>query len=473
MTRPRFSIVIPTREGADTLGATLRTCLLQTFDDYEIIVCDNHSAPAVREIVDGLASPKIKYFRTEKRLPITVNWDYAVSQATGEYVTVVGNDDGLLFHALAAVDELLRTTGLQAVRWQRAQYTWPSYISQVDANLLWLPMTRDHRFLEGRPMIGRVLALETPYSDLPMLYNSCVHRSVLELMREKTGRLFFGRAPDVYSAFAIPYLVGSYLSVDAPMSINGGSSNSNGAAHLFQWDSNPIALEFDDLNRAAGIEPHPWVPELLNLNDAPFAEGFLRAKERLFHSDDSLCLDRKLFAARWVDAIRARSEAEWHAVMAKIRATFQDSAELTEWFDETFASRTPVVNPLVRVFSPFRGFDGESLTLPADRLGIRDVFDAARLCEQLFNYCGGKINYCVPSYHELRKQRDEMSEQWKRMEQRDLDAMALEDQLTALQAEHDALKDEFKAYKACVRHRITDGIARAFAWLGRPKRAAS
>ena len=34
--RPRFSVVIPTRDRAETLRVTLATCLDQDFDDYEI-----------------------------------------------------------------------------------------------------------------------------------------------------------------------------------------------------------------------------------------------------------------------------------------------------------------------------------------------------------------------------------------------------------------------------------------------------
>ena len=37
MTSPRFSVVVPTRDRASTLAYTLRTCLEQEFDDYEVV----------------------------------------------------------------------------------------------------------------------------------------------------------------------------------------------------------------------------------------------------------------------------------------------------------------------------------------------------------------------------------------------------------------------------------------------------
>ena len=63
---PFVSIVIPTRERAETLYHTLRTCLEQEGDDYEVVVCDNCGSPATRAVVDGFASARIKYVRSAK-----------------------------------------------------------------------------------------------------------------------------------------------------------------------------------------------------------------------------------------------------------------------------------------------------------------------------------------------------------------------------------------------------------------------
>lgn len=84
MASPRFSVVIPTREGVSTLAATLRTCLDQEFDDYEIVVCDNFSSPATREVVDGFASPRIKNLRSPRPLAMSSNWELAVAHAAGD-----------------------------------------------------------------------------------------------------------------------------------------------------------------------------------------------------------------------------------------------------------------------------------------------------------------------------------------------------------------------------------------------------
>src|SRR5438128_8472362 len=100
--RPRFSLVIPTRDRASTLPFTLRTCLALEFDDFEIVVADNGSSDQTREIVENAGDRRIRYFRSPEPLAMSDSWDFALSHASGEYVLLLGADDELLLHALPA-----------------------------------------------------------------------------------------------------------------------------------------------------------------------------------------------------------------------------------------------------------------------------------------------------------------------------------------------------------------------------------
>lgn len=99
---PRFSIVVPTRNRPETLRHSLATCLDQDFDDYEILVSDNSdpaAAAQVAEIVAVAASSRIRYLPPERPLAMSANWERGLSQVRGEYVTVLGDDDGLMPYA--------------------------------------------------------------------------------------------------------------------------------------------------------------------------------------------------------------------------------------------------------------------------------------------------------------------------------------------------------------------------------------
>ena len=88
----RFSIIIPTyKDHGSTLKYTLKTCLEQDFDSYEVIVCHDESSPGIKSLVDSFSSPKLRFVGSNKRLAMSDNWELAVSEAVGEYVILVGD----------------------------------------------------------------------------------------------------------------------------------------------------------------------------------------------------------------------------------------------------------------------------------------------------------------------------------------------------------------------------------------------
>jgi glycosyltransferase involved in cell wall biosynthesis len=74
---PFFSVVIPTYNRANLLKYGIQTVLEQKFGDFEIVVSDNCSSDNTEEIVKNLNDPRIKYFKTEKNIPMLENWRYA------------------------------------------------------------------------------------------------------------------------------------------------------------------------------------------------------------------------------------------------------------------------------------------------------------------------------------------------------------------------------------------------------------
>jgi len=285
MAAPRFSIVIPTRNRADTLRFSLETCLSQTFDDYEVVVCDNHSTAETREVVEAAASTKIRYVRSEKSLSMTSNWELAVSQATGEFVTVLGDDDGLLPFALQEADHLIRTRGARIVHWTGGLYTWPNINIPGDANFLRVPLTRAAKNCKSSEKIAEVISFRGLHpSDLPMIYTSFVGREVLESHRNRAGgRIFLTVSPDVYSAFGCAAVVDNYLSIGVPLGLAGLSGHSNGVACLFPKDQGKASRDFLRVSAAEGYVSHPTVPAI-PVWATPTADAFQRAKELFFHT---------------------------------------------------------------------------------------------------------------------------------------------------------------------------------------------
>lgn len=92
----KFSIALPTRNRLEYLRYAVETIRRQDHDDWEIVISDNCSEDDIAGYVAGLADPRIRHFRVEHVVPVTENWNNALDRCTGDYVTMLGDDDGLM-----------------------------------------------------------------------------------------------------------------------------------------------------------------------------------------------------------------------------------------------------------------------------------------------------------------------------------------------------------------------------------------
>jgi glycosyltransferase involved in cell wall biosynthesis len=91
--QPLISVCIPAYNNGKFIAATLKSVLVQTYSNLEVIVTDDDSADETVSVVTGFADPRIKLFQNEANLGVGVNWNKALSLAKGKYVKVMGADD--------------------------------------------------------------------------------------------------------------------------------------------------------------------------------------------------------------------------------------------------------------------------------------------------------------------------------------------------------------------------------------------
>ncbi len=382
---PRFSIVIPTRERADTLRFALKSCLDQEFDDYEIVVCDNCSSPATRDVVDSLASPRIVYHRSPTPLCMRDNWNLAYGLTSGQYVGYIGDDDGLMPYALAQLDALIRREGAKAITWDCALYSWPNIARSDLANYIALSVTRTRKAFEGRQAIRDVITGCMPATLLPNIYHGLVAREVLERIRARTGHVFASYAPDTYTSFAVAYLVDRYLSLAAPMTVSGFSASSNNIASNFLRSKHPNTQRYKNECTASGLELHPWVPDL-PAGWVAIADSFLVAKADLFPDDSSLALDRKFLAEIFLEKLPIDDLDELPDVLAAIRGSLSDDADLVAWFDARARQIEPKVYPRDTFRAQEEGLHGRYLHLDTSKYGVEEVASAVSLASRILRY---------------------------------------------------------------------------------------
>ena len=225
----KFTVIIPTRERADTLFHCLRTVVAQDYDNLSIIVNDNCSLDNTREVADSFRDGRIKYINTGKRVSMTHNWEYALSHVTDGWLTFLGDDDGILPRGLENVARVIDATGTHAVTSAWQFYFWPR--SSNAENQLTVPLTSGYEIRSGKEWLAKLLKGEATYSDLPWVYTGgFVDSESIRAAKDRTGKFFCSNQPDVYSAVALSSVLPKYVRLFEPVCVMGVSSHSNGAS---------------------------------------------------------------------------------------------------------------------------------------------------------------------------------------------------------------------------------------------------
>ena len=99
MSNIKFSITIPAYK-SKYLKDALYSCIAQTYDNFEVVVVDDHSPENLYVIVEPfLKDSRVRYYRNEKNcgaVNVVDNWNICLGYCTGDYVICMGDDDRLL-----------------------------------------------------------------------------------------------------------------------------------------------------------------------------------------------------------------------------------------------------------------------------------------------------------------------------------------------------------------------------------------
>ncbi|MEO5803436.1 MAG: glycosyltransferase family 2 protein [Verrucomicrobiota bacterium] len=107
MSTPLVSICTPTYNRPDFLERAIRSCLAQTYQNFEIIVTDNSTNDSSEKLISRLSDPRIRYFKNEKNLGPVGNTNRATALARGKYIKILMDDDLLKPRCLELMVEAL------------------------------------------------------------------------------------------------------------------------------------------------------------------------------------------------------------------------------------------------------------------------------------------------------------------------------------------------------------------------------
>jgi glycosyltransferase involved in cell wall biosynthesis len=97
VSKPRFSILMPTHSRVDVIDLAIQSVLDQTVEDFELLVVGDGAAPGTKDVVDAFRDSRIRFFDLPKAPSYGyANRNIALREARGEFIGFAADDD-LLF----------------------------------------------------------------------------------------------------------------------------------------------------------------------------------------------------------------------------------------------------------------------------------------------------------------------------------------------------------------------------------------
>lgn len=229
--RPFFSVVMPTYNRAHLLPLAIESVLQQSVADFELIISNGGSTDNTRDAVAGFSDKRIRYFETQEKLSIGDNYQYALEQASGEYITFLGDDDAFAPIMFERVERVITERQAQVVAFQYCNYYHDEYVdddfSYIHPNTLQIPQFTGETFeFKSADAIKQLFgyhglnnAERNGKFIIPYLANAVYHKDVFSRIQSKTNNPFAATPADMYMAAAVFYVIDSYFCLDEPLHI--------------------------------------------------------------------------------------------------------------------------------------------------------------------------------------------------------------------------------------------------------------
>lgn len=229
----RFSVYLPTRNRLDLLQFAITSVVEQDYADWELVVSDNFSEDDVKGYIDSLHDKRIKYYRTDRFVSVTENWNNAIEHTTGDYLTMLGDDDCLMPGYFSTLVKLIEQFNQpDVIHTDGYLFLYPGVSMQQSSMLL---TGHNTFFRPNEPyLLEREQALLAVRNALRLqidfLYNLqlfVVRRDFIQPPAVK-GQLFQSPFPDYYALVILFLMAKSILIYQQPLAVVGVSPKSIG-----------------------------------------------------------------------------------------------------------------------------------------------------------------------------------------------------------------------------------------------------
>lgn len=419
-TFPLFTVIIPVKNRAEYLYHTLRTCMIQTYPNLEIIICDDGSTDNSKDVIEEVRKndSRIIYYSHNSSIGMRDNFEFALKQVKPGYVIALGGDDGLLPDGIMKMYEVLKDTRVKLLTWMPPVFTYPNVIGKNGQLVL------NHRIKKGVKMINSKEFLNRQSKELsyindiecPMFYvKGVVDTELIKKVcsRSKDGRFYSCPTPDGYSGIVLAGEVEKFAFSGEPFSIFGVSSSSQGMAYL----SNDEKAKKESENFFRNVAGKPMHKELASQPYSPLitlmtVDYLLTARDLPGWSGKFQTIDFKKVLLNSINELSLGQYAEDRIIRElRILKKIADHHNLSEFFMTKLkkTKRLKKVN-----YFDGSGISPRVLFFDGENFNLNNILDAAYTAKTIFNINSAlnikfifNILYRSFSYNLIRKSKGE------------------------------------------------------------------
>lgn len=232
---PYFTVIIPQKDRAEYLVHTLRTCMIQDYPNFEVIVSDDCSVDNSVEVVEKLSKidSRIKLYAHKKHLGMRDNFEFALNQVKPGYVMALGGDDGLTPGCIWRMYEILKETGKKLLTWTPSGYSYPTPDGKDGIFYVKRPIKKNVQILKSIDFLNSISkSFQYHPNDLcPMFYvKGVASTELVDRVKARTsdGCFYYCPTPDGFSGVVLAGEVEDYAFTYEPLSIMGTTHKSQG-----------------------------------------------------------------------------------------------------------------------------------------------------------------------------------------------------------------------------------------------------
>jgi glycosyltransferase involved in cell wall biosynthesis len=234
---PLLSIVIPTKNRYYYLKILIEALLSENSQEFELIIQDNSddNSEFLEFAQQYDSDSRFRYQYTSGWLSVIDNCDLGVGAASGDYVCMLGDDDGILLQQSLEVVKFLKKEGIDVANVNKISYGWPDTSHAVwgDAYsgvINHKPFSFKVKRYNTERELGRIVNKGASFGlgNLARLYHGFVSLEKLKDLYSETGSYFPGPSPDMANAIGLTKYIEDFVYIDVPTIISGHCKKSTG-----------------------------------------------------------------------------------------------------------------------------------------------------------------------------------------------------------------------------------------------------